>query len=63
MHGQSFRVAKLSLGYVYDFVSTGPLRGGQGGVVGVPRAPAALDAAYGHDPMSHLIFLQARIAP
>lgn len=63
MHGQSFRVRKLSLGYLYDFVSTGPLRWGLGGVVGVPRVPSALDAAYGRNPMSYLVFLQARIAP
>ncbi len=63
MHGQSFRVSKLSLGYVYDFASTGPLRWGLGGVVGMPRVPAALDTAYGRNPMSYLLFLQARIAP
>jgi hypothetical protein len=63
LHGQSFRVSKLSLGYVYDFVSTGPLRWGLGGVVGLPRVPAALDAAYGRNPMSYLLFLQARVAP
>ena len=54
---------KLSLGYVWDFASTGPLHWGLGGVVGVPRVPAALDAAYGRNPMSYLLFLQARIAP
>ncbi len=63
MHGQSFRVRKLSLGYVYDFVSAGPLRWGLGGVLGVPRVPAALDAAYGRNPMSYLLLLQARVAP
>lgn len=63
LHGQSFRVRKLSLGYLYDFVSTGPLRWGLGGVVGLPRVPSALDASYGRNPMSYLVFLQARIAP
>jgi hypothetical protein len=62
-HGQSFRVRKLSLGYIHDFASAGPLRWGLGGVVGWPRVPAALEAAYGRDPMSYLLFLQARIAP
>jgi hypothetical protein len=63
MQGQTFKVRKLSLGYLYDFVSTGPLRWGIGGVVGMPRGPSALDAAYGRSPMSYLLFLQARIAP
>jgi hypothetical protein len=62
-HGATFRVRKLSLGYLYDFAATGPLRWGIGGVVGVPREPASLDASYGRNPMSYLMFLQARIAP
>jgi hypothetical protein len=62
-HGTAFRVGKLSLGYVRDLVATGPVRWGVGGVVGVMRVPSALEAAYGHRPLSALFFLQARIAP
>jgi hypothetical protein len=63
LYGESFKVKKLSLGYIYDFAATGPLRWGIGGVVGVLSGPAALDAAYGRNPMSYLVFLQARIDP
>jgi hypothetical protein len=62
-HGSAFEVAKLSLGYVRDFASTGPIRWGLGGVVGVLRVPAALESTYGRRPMSYLLFLQGRIAP
>ena len=62
LHGQSFKVRKLALGYIYDFASTGPVRWGLGGDVGILRGPSALDASYGRNPMSYLVFLQARIA-
>lgn len=61
LHGQSFKVRKLSLGYIYDFASTGPVRWGVGGDVGFLRGPSVLDASYDRDPMSYLVFLQARI--
>ena len=63
LHGQAFVVRKLSLGYVYDVVASGPVRWGLGAVVGFPRGPAALDATYGRRPRSYMIFLQARVAP
>ena len=53
---------KLSLGYIYDFVATGSVHWGIGGLVGRPRGPSALDAVYGRHPMSYLVFLQGRIA-
>jgi len=59
----AFRVRKFSLGYLYDFVASGPVRWGLGGVVGALRGPSALDPAYGSHPMSLLVFLQARLAP
>lgn len=61
LHGRSFRVRKLSVGYIYDFASTGFVRWGLGGDVGFLRGPSALDASYGRNPMSYLVFLQARI--
>lgn len=62
LHGRSFVVRKLSVGYIYDVVSTGPVRWGIGGLVGIPRAPSELDAVYGRHPMSYLLFVQGRIA-
>jgi hypothetical protein len=60
LHGQAFRVAKLSLGYIYDFAKTGPVKWGVGGLVSAYRAPAALDPYYGSKPRSYMVFLQAR---
>jgi len=61
LHGQQFRVRKLSLGYVYDFAKTGPLKWGVGGVVGFLDAPSSLDASYGSHPRSFMVFLQGRL--
>ncbi len=63
LDGRSFVVRKLSVGYLYDFATTGAVRWSVGGVIGIPRGPSALDSTYGRDPMSYLLFLQARIAP
>lgn len=61
-HDGAYRIRKLSLGYIHDFASTGAVRWGIGGLVGVARGPAALDPVYGRRPMSYLLFLQGRIA-
>ena len=61
--GQDFRVRKLSLGYIVDIASSGPLRWGIGGVVGLLDGPSALTPSYGRSPVSTMLFLQARIAP
>ena len=59
--GQTFRIRKLTLGYIYDFMKTGPVALGVGGLVGFARAPDALDAHYGSDPRSYMVFLQGRL--
>ena len=61
--GEDFRVRKLSLGYIVDIVTSGPLHWGLGGVVGFLGGPSALEASYGRAPISTMLFLQARIAP
>ena len=61
LHGQAFRIRKLSLGYVYDFASTGPVKWGIGGLAAFIDAPASLDAAYGSSPRSYMVFLQGRL--
>jgi hypothetical protein len=61
LDGRSFVVRRLSLGYIYDFAASGPIRWGLGGVVGIPRGPSTLDPYYGRDPMSYMVFLQGRI--
>ena len=61
LHGEAFRIRKLSVGYVYDFAKTGPLKWGVGGVVGFLSAPSRLDATYGSHPRSYMVFLQGRL--
>jgi len=61
LHGQQFRVRKLTLGYIHDFARTGPVKWGIGGLVGLVDVPARLDPVYGSRPRSYLLFLQARL--
>jgi hypothetical protein len=61
LHGESFRIRKYSIGYVYDFARTGPVRWGIGGLVGFVDAPARLDPHYGASPRSYMAFLQGRL--
>lgn len=61
LHGQEFRVRKLSVGYIYDFAKTGPVTWGVGGLVGFVKAPSQLDPHYGSSPRSYMVFLQGRL--
>ena len=61
LQGQQFRVRKFTLGYIYDFAATGPVKWGIGGLVGFVGVPSQLDAVYGSRPRSYLLFLQARL--
>ena len=59
--GQTFRIRKLSLGYIYDFAKTGPVAWGLGASAATYRQPDALDASYGRHPRSFMVFLQGRL--
>jgi hypothetical protein len=61
LHGQAFDVGKLSLGYIYDFAATGPVRWGVGGLVSAFRIPGEIAPYYGSSPNAYMIFLQARL--
>jgi hypothetical protein len=61
LHGQEFRIRKFSVGYIYDFARTGPIKWGIGGLVGLLNAPAQLDPYYGSSPHSYMVFLQGRL--
>jgi hypothetical protein len=61
LHGQEFNLRKLSVGYIYDFAKTGPVRWGIGGLVGFLKAPSQLDPYYGSSPWSYMLFLQGRL--
>jgi hypothetical protein len=60
--GRVFPVGKLGVGYLYDLVTGGPgaLRLGLGGMADFALVPAALEPAYGRDPVSLLLFLRLR---
>jgi hypothetical protein len=61
LHGQEYRIRKLSVGYIYDFAKTGPVKWGIGGLVGFLRAPSELDPYSGSSPRSYMVFLQGRL--
>jgi len=61
LHGETFRIRKLSLGYVYDFGRTGAVKWGIGGLVGFLDGPARLDPYYGNGERSYMVFLQGRL--
>ena len=61
LHGQEFRIRKFSVGYVYDFAKTGPVKWGIGGLVGFASAPSRLEPHYGGSPRSYMVFLQGRL--
>ena len=61
LHGQEFRIRKLSVGYIHDFLRTGPVKWGVGGLVGVTDAPSELKSSYGSRPRSYMAFLQGRL--
>jgi len=61
LHHQAFSIGKLSVGYIYDFAKTGPVKWGIGGSVGFLEAPSQLDPYYGSSPRSYRVFLQGTL--
>ncbi|MFZ3288642.1 MAG: hypothetical protein WA191_17575 [Telluria sp.] len=62
LHGQVFKVRKLSVGFVRDFFSAGKVKFGAGALVSKYWAPAVLDSIYGASPSGYMLFFRARIA-
>ena len=60
-HGDVFNVAKVSLGMIHDFASTGPVKWGIGALASAYRIPDGLKSAYGGNPRSFMVFLQVRL--
>jgi hypothetical protein len=54
-HDRAFRVTKLQAGYAYT-LPVGPFGLSLGGSVAAFATPAALDAAYGDDPIGYTVF-------
>ena len=61
LHGQTFEVAKLSLGYRHDWPLGDDWSIGLGGLVSLYDLPRALEPAYGSSPTSYMIFSRIRI--
>jgi hypothetical protein len=61
LYGQTFTIDSLSLGYIYDFAHLGLARVGVGGLLSAYRFPRTLDAAYGSNPLSYLLFLRVKL--
>ena len=59
LHDVTFRVSKFQLGYA-RLIPLGPFELALGGSVAAYTKPAALDAAYGNNPMGYTLF--ARIS-
>lgn len=52
---------KLSVGYIYDFVRTGPVRWGIGGLGSWLRPAEVTRFFYGDHPIGYMVFVQARL--
>jgi hypothetical protein len=61
MADETFRVGKLSLGYIYDFATTGHFKFGVGGLVSKYSLPDELKTFYGSDPTSYMLFARLKI--
>jgi len=58
---ETFRVGKLSLGYLYDFPSDSHFKFGIGGLVSRFSLPSELQSAYGSSPISYMLFGRVKI--
>ena len=61
LYGPTYTIEKLSVGYIHDFVRSGALNLGLGGLVSTYRYPAVLNSAYGYRPTSFMVFVRARL--
>ena len=59
--GQVFAVSKLSVGYLYQVPMVNHVKMGVGGLVSGYALPSELDAAYGKNPVSFLLFARASL--
>lgn len=59
--GKSYKINKASLGYVYDFPSSGHYALGLGGVVSGYSIPSSLKEVYGSNPNSVMLFARIKI--
>ncbi|QJD99154.1 LPS-assembly protein LptD [Massilia forsythiae] len=62
LHHRQFDVRKLSVGVVQDLFRAGDVAFSAGVLGSRHWAPATLDAFYGNDPSSYMVFFRARLA-
>jgi len=58
---ESFRVGKLTGGYIYDFATEGHFKVGLGGLVSKYAVPDELHPVYGASPTSFMVFARVKI--
>jgi hypothetical protein len=58
---ETFRVGKLSVGYLYDFPSDSHFKFGIGGLVSRFSLPSELQSTYGSSPTSYMLFGRVKI--
>jgi hypothetical protein len=61
LYDDNFTINKCSLGYVYDFLPSGSMKLGIGGLVSAYSFPSTLNFAYGYRPTSFMVFVRARL--
>jgi hypothetical protein len=61
LHGETFNVGKLSVGYIYDVPVAEHLSLGLGAVGSVYDLPSRLDPFYGSAPTSYMGFVRLKI--
>jgi hypothetical protein len=61
LHDRRFRVTKAEAGYAWRVPIVGPVGVALGGTVAAYAKPAALDAAYGDDPVSWTLFAKLAV--
>jgi len=61
LHGRTFAVNKLSLGYIYDFAKIGDSTLGIGGLLSTYWLPSELHDVYGERPLSSMLFVRLKL--
>jgi uncharacterized cupredoxin-like copper-binding protein len=61
LEGETFRVSKLTLGYVHDFFAGKHYKIGAGGLVSGYSLPGELDSVYGSSPTSYMVFARIKL--
>ena len=59
--GQTFKIGKVSAGYIYDLPTNGHYKTGLGGLVSRYSIPSELTPTYGSGPTSFMLFLRMKI--